>query len=100
MRSQPALVVFASVTFLLSLLAPASARTGATGRYGGVLTVGLSGNPSSLDPTLSGAFVSIEVYRSICERLYDFDAKLRVYPELAAALPTISKDKLTYAIPL
>jgi peptide/nickel transport system substrate-binding protein len=38
--------------------------------------------------------------RTICERLYDLDAKGDVVPRLAAALPAISKDKLTYTIPL
>ena len=36
----------------------------------------------------------------MCQRLYDSDSKMRVVPQLAAAMPTISKDKLTYTIPL
>jgi peptide/nickel transport system substrate-binding protein len=99
-RLQIALAFAASGALALGVLGLASARTRAEGRYGGVLTIGLAGNPSSLDPTLSGGFVALEVYRSICERLYDFDAESRVYPELAAALPVVSADKLTYTIPL
>ena len=70
-------------------------------RIGGVLVVGVTrGDADSLDPTLNAAFTPVEVFRAICLRLYDSDAKSRVVPELASALPTISKDKLTYTIPL
>src|SRR5262249_48927826 len=36
----------------------------------------------------------------ICESLYTLDAKLDIVPWLAAALPVISQDRLTYTIPL
>src|SRR5262249_26981067 len=79
----------------------AGAAAARSSRFGGTLVVGLStGYPDTLDPTLSGTFSAVEIYRAMCERLYDFGAKSNVYPELAAALPKISKDKLTYAIPL
>jgi len=66
-----------------------------------VLVVGLTrGDPGTLDPTLTPAFSAVVILRSICERLYDFDARSQVVPELATALPQISKDKRTYTIPL
>lgn len=34
----------------------------------------------------------------MCEKLYDLNSKLQIVPQLAAALPQISKDKLTYTI--
>ena len=37
---------------------------------------------------------------TFCEKLYDLNAKAQIVPQLAAALPTISKDKLTVTIPL
>jgi peptide/nickel transport system substrate-binding protein len=68
---------------------------------GGTLVVGMSrGDPDTLDPSLSRTFDSVEVFKAMCERLYDYDLEVRVVPELAAALPTISKDRLTYTIPL
>jgi peptide/nickel transport system substrate-binding protein len=83
------------------VLLSASAQTGATGGYGGVLVVGLTrGDADTLDPTLSLTFSSVEIDRTMCERLYDFDAHARAVPQLASALPTISKDKLTYTIPV
>ena len=36
----------------------------------------------------------------MCEKLYDLDSKLNIVPQLAAALPQISKDKLTLTIKL
>jgi peptide/nickel transport system substrate-binding protein len=93
------LVLLVATLALLAVGPAAARRTG--GRYGGVLSVGLtSGDPGSLDPTLSSTFSAVEIYRSICERLYDFDTRSRVFPELAAALPTLSSDKQTYTIPL
>ncbi len=84
----------------IALLAmPAAAP--ASGRYGGVLVVGLAGGDvDALDPTLSATFSAVEIYRSICERLYDFDARGNVFPQLAAALPALSADKRTYTIAL
>jgi peptide/nickel transport system substrate-binding protein len=58
------------------------------------------GDPDTLDPSLSRTFDAVEVYKAMCERLYDYDLKVNLVPELAARLPKISKDKLTYTIPL
>jgi peptide/nickel transport system substrate-binding protein len=82
----------------LTTLSGASAGNGS---YGGVLVVGVTyGDPDSLDPAVNVGFAPLEIFRTIAERLYDFDAKGRSYPELASALPTISPDGLTYTIPL
>ena len=40
------------------------------------------------------------MFLTFCEKLYDLDAKAQIVPQLASALPTISKDKLTVTIPL
>ena len=44
------------------------------------------------------AFSAVVVYRTICEKLYNLDSNARVVPQLAAASPIVSKDKLTYTI--
>jgi peptide/nickel transport system substrate-binding protein len=94
-------LVIAGLVAALAFLPGAGARPARTGSYGGVLVVGLThGFPDSLDPTLNASFSSVQVFRAIALRLYDFDAKGRVYPELASALPTVSADGLTYTIPL
>src|SRR5437870_2192148 len=91
----------AIIAFALGLLGPASAGTRVGGKYGGTLVVGVStGDPDTLDPALSQSFASAEILRSFCERLYDFNSKSQIVPQLATALPVVSKDKLTYTIPL
>jgi peptide/nickel transport system substrate-binding protein len=85
----------------LVALQGASAHPGTADGQGGTLVIGLShGDPDTLDPTLTNSFSSVEVLRSMCERLYDFDARSKVVPELASRLPRVSKNKLTYTIPL
>ena len=66
----------------------------------GVLTFALSEDPDPLDPTTSGTFVSRIVYVDMCEKLYDVGPKLQVVPQLATALPRVSKDQKTLTIPL
>jgi len=84
----------------LGALDSAAAQMHSHARYGGTLVVGISGFPDTLDPTLSRTLQANEVYKTFCEQLYDYDARSRIVPQLAAALPIISKDKLTYTIPL
>ena len=96
-RLQRVAVLSAGVALALGVLDSASAQTD---KYGGTLTVGLRIGPDALDPTLSMQFTNTEVYRTFCEKLYDLDGKAQVVPQLAAALPVISKDKLTYTIRL
>ena len=70
-------------------------------KNGGTLVIGLTaGEPDALDPTLARTFSGREVFLTFCEKLYDLNAKAQIVPQLAAALPTISKDKLTVTIPL
>ena len=91
----------AAAAFALVLLSAASAQPNRQARYGGVLTTGIAlGEPDVLDPTLARTYGAAQVFRTICEGLYDTDSNLRVVPWLAAALPVISQDKLTYTIPL
>src|SRR5205809_2706807 len=69
-------------------------------KNGGTLVIGLAEDPDALDPTLARTFVGRMVFMHMCEKLYDLDAKLHIVPQLATALPTVSKDKLTYTIKL
>ena len=93
--------VLACIGVALLVLLGASAEPVANGGFGGTLVVGLTRSyPDTLDVSTEAAFGSVKVLRAIAERLYDFNAKGNVYPELASKLPTISPDKLTYTIPL
>ncbi len=64
------------------------------------LVVGLIEAPDVLDPTTAQTFVGTEVFANMCEGLYTLDDKLDVVPQLAAAMPKVSKDGLTYTIKL
>jgi peptide/nickel transport system substrate-binding protein len=93
--------LLAGAALALVVIVPGSAQTHASPKQGGTLVVGLGqGDPDALDPSLSHSFSALEVYRTICERLYDTDSKSQLVPQLAAALPAISKNKLKYTIPI
>jgi peptide/nickel transport system substrate-binding protein len=91
--------VVAAVALVVVIGAGAGAKSGQI-KNGGTLVIGLAEEPDALDPTLARTFVGRMVFLHMCEKLYDLDAKLHVVPQLAAALPVVSKDKLTYTIKL
>jgi len=92
------------VSLVVSLVIALMTLGSASGRYGGTLVVGLSfGAPATLDPAMNGGTSAVEIDLASCQRLYDIVSNHGVIervPELAAALPVPSKDKLTYTIRL
>jgi peptide/nickel transport system substrate-binding protein len=100
-RSRVALIAAAALLAVLAVTAAAQAGSRSALKEGGTLTVGLAnGEPDALDPTLARTLSGREVFLTFCEKLYDLNAKAQIVPQLATALPTISKDKLTVTIPL
>jgi peptide/nickel transport system substrate-binding protein len=93
--------VVAGAALALLCLGSASA---VPANYGGALVVGLTtGSPSALDPTISASAAAVEIELAMCERLYATQrnhGRIVHVPELAAALPTLSKDKLSYVVPI
>jgi peptide/nickel transport system substrate-binding protein len=83
-----------------AVAAARSTRSSADIKDGGTLTIGLAEEPDALDPTLARTFVGRIVFLAMCEKLYDLDSHLNIVPQLATALPQVSKDKLTYTIKL
>jgi peptide/nickel transport system substrate-binding protein len=69
-------------------------------KMGGTLVVALSDEPDPLDPTTARTLVGRSVFTSICEKLYDINAKLDIVPQLAASMPQISADGKTVTIKL
>jgi peptide/nickel transport system substrate-binding protein len=70
---------------------------------GGTVVVGtLNSTPGSLDPDHPGGSGQAdgEIWRAMCETLYDVAPNGATVPLLASAPSTISKDKLTITIPL
>jgi peptide/nickel transport system substrate-binding protein len=49
---------------------------------------------------LATSTASLLIFPAMCQRLYDYDARQQLLPVLAASVPVLSKDKLTYTIPL
>ena len=64
------------------------------------LVVALNQDPDILDPTLARTYVGRIVFEQMCEKLYEIDENLRIYPQLAADLPTVSDGGKTVTIKL
>jgi peptide/nickel transport system substrate-binding protein len=95
-----AVVAAGLLTLSISVAAGASAKAPKF-KHGGTLVVAMTqGEPDALDPTLARTFSGREVFLTMCEKLYDLNAKTHIVPQLAAALPTVSKNKLNMTVPL
>lgn len=66
----------------------------------GTIDVAIIGEPDTFDPMISTKDVVSIVTQHFVETLYTFDESWSVVPLLAAAMPQISDDGLTYVIPL
>jgi peptide/nickel transport system substrate-binding protein len=64
------------------------------------LVVALNQDPDILDPTQSRTYVGRIIYEHMCEKLYEIDQNLKIYPQLAAALPTYADGGKTVTIKL
>jgi len=95
-----ALVAACIAALAAAVAAARTTRSAADIKNGGTLTIGLAEEPDALDPTIARTFVGRIVFLSMCEKLYDLDSHLNIVPQLATALPQVSKDKLTYTIKL
>jgi len=84
------------VGVLVALALPA----GAAHAQKTTLVVALNQDPDILDPTLSRTYVGRIIYEHMCEKLYEIDESLRIYPQLAAEMPTFSDGGKTVTIKL
>ncbi len=57
------------------------------------LRIGLAEDPDVLDPTLARTYVGRIVFASICDKLFDVDASLKVIPQLALSQETAPDGK-------
>jgi peptide/nickel transport system substrate-binding protein len=92
-------LVSAAAVFLLAAAAQGAPPAAAI-QAGGTLNVGIVRDVDTLDPAFGRTREGLFVFNVSCEKLYDLDPKGNVIPQLASTLPAISKDKLTYTIPL
>jgi peptide/nickel transport system substrate-binding protein len=77
-------------------------RAGSGGKkYGGTYTLNvLRGSPNGLDPVLINSKHADDIASQIYDKLIDLDDALKLVPELARALPSISTDGRTYRFSL
>ncbi|WOI57848.1 ABC transporter substrate-binding protein [Palleronia sp. LCG004] len=66
----------------------------------GTIDVAIIGEPDTFDPMISTKDVVSIVTQHFVETLYTFDESWAVVPLLAADMPQIAEDGLTYTIPL
>jgi peptide/nickel transport system substrate-binding protein len=90
------LCITVGVLGILTLLAGAGPALGAKT----TLVVALNQDPDILDPTLSRTYVGRIIYEHMCEKLYEIDENLKIFPQLAADLPSFSDGGKTVTIKL
>jgi peptide/nickel transport system substrate-binding protein len=78
---------------VLTLIGPATAQKK-------TLVVALNQDPDILDPTLSQTYVGRIIYANMCEKLYEIDENLNVFPQLAAEMPRFTDGGRTVTIKL
>jgi peptide/nickel transport system substrate-binding protein len=57
------------------------------------LRIGLAEDPDVLDPSLGRTYVGRIVFASICDKLFDIDAKMNIVPQLALSHETSAEGK-------
>ncbi len=82
------LPLVASLAALTSLAPIVRAQPGET------LRIGMGDDPDILDPTFSRTYVGTVVMTALCDKLFDFDAKLNIVPVLAAGYEWTDSDTL------
>src|SRR5437660_1275019 len=98
MGSSGSRLLLGSFALALLLVGPASARPA---RYGGTLVVRIASDLDTLDPTTTRSGTTFQP--ACCEPLYqvaDNHGDPQLVPVLAAALPVVSADKLSYTVEL
>lgn len=89
----------ALVLFTLAAMAGTSSLTLAQASDG-VLTIATIGEPPTLDVMQTPTDIVLTIDQHIFETLYTYDAQWKSVPLLAAGMPEVSEDGLTYKIAL
>jgi len=98
MRNAKAVVLALLVGAALAVVPSATGRSNSTS---GTLRIGLTGNLDSIDPQIAYGTTSWQLEYVTCAKLVNYpdaaspDGSV-LQPEIAAAMPTISADGLTY----
>src|SRR6059036_1976660 len=84
----------------VGVLAVLTLQTAAAHAQKKSLVVALNQDPDILDPSLARTYVGRIIFSQMCEKLYDIDENLKIFPQLAADLPTVSDGGKTITIKL
>src|SRR6184192_4117967 len=84
----------------VGVLAVLTLQAGAAHAQKKTLVVALNQDPDILDPTLSRTYVGRIIYAQMCEKLYEIDENLKIFPQLAADLPAFTDGGKTVTIKL
>src|SRR5262245_19372939 len=85
---------------VLGMLGFVLLAAGPAGAQKKTLTIGLNQDPDILDPTLARTYVGRIIFEHMCEKLYEIDERLTIFPQLAAELPRFSDGGKTVTIKL
>src|SRR5256712_1777854 len=89
-----------ALLLIIATLALLAMHAGAAQAPKKTLVVALNQDPDILDPTLARMYVGRIVFSHIGEKLYEIDGGLRIWPQLAAALPAITDGGKTVTVKL
>jgi peptide/nickel transport system substrate-binding protein len=64
------------------------------------LVIALNQDPDILDPSPSRTYVGRIIFAQMCEKLYEIDENLKIFPQLAADLPAFADGGKTVTIKL
>src|SRR5580692_4024552 len=70
-------------SLIVSLVVLSAYAQHAQAQSGDMLRIGIRDDPDILDPTFSRTYVGTVVMTALCDKLFDFDAKLNIVPGLA-----------------
>src|SRR4028119_1953429 len=80
---------------------PTASSSSPAATSNGRVVVGLTDPPRTLDPADGYEVYTSNIITSLGDRLYSYKkGTLELQPQLATALPKVTKDGLTYTIPL
>src|SRR6266571_3858974 len=89
-----------ALLLIIATLALLAMHAGAAQAQKKTLVVALNQDPDILDPTLSRTYVGRIIYSQMCEKLYEIDEQLRIFPQLASELPAFTDGGKTVTIKL
>ncbi|MFI5339890.1 MAG: ABC transporter substrate-binding protein [Candidatus Methylomirabilales bacterium] len=93
-------MVMKGVCIVVGLLVALTLQAGAAQSQKTTLVVALNQDPDILDPSLSRTYVGRIIYEHMCEKLYEIDENLKIFPQLAAEMPTFADGGKTVTIKL